>query len=102
MSVPPVKYEPKTIEEVVRMRKGKSPVGKDQGRIAIEAHHRQQKSIEKSNGVFDELEKRVHRLDGNHKRHDKPSELTKYQRSKEIEKHYKSRGSEYILPGEGI
>ncbi len=35
-------------------------------------------------------------------RHGKPSQLTSSQRTKEIREHYKERGKEYILPGEGI
>lgn len=34
--------------------------------------------------------------------HTKPSELTPAEKSKEIREHWKKRGSEYVLPGEGI
>lgn len=34
--------------------------------------------------------------------HTKPSELTPAERAKEIREHWKKRGSEYVLPGEGI
>lgn len=52
--------------------------------------------------MLDELEQRTHRGGGNHTRHDKPSQLTPSQRAKEIREHYKGRGKEYLLPGEGI
>ncbi|WP_404356843.1 LXG domain-containing protein [Cytobacillus firmus] len=102
MSIPPVRYEPKTIEEVIRMRQGKGPTTKmTHGDKNIEAHHRQQVPV-KNGGILDELEQRTHRGGGNHTRHDKPSQLTPSQRAKEIREHYKERGKEYILPGEGI
>ena len=102
MSVPPVRYEPKTIEEVIRMRQGKGPITKmTHGDKNIEAHHRQQVPV-KNGGILDELEQGTHRGGGNHTRHDKPSQLTPSQRAKEIREHYKERGKEYILPGEGI
>ena len=102
MSVPPVRYEPKTIEEVIRMRQGKGPTTKmTHGDKNIEAHHRQQVPV-KNGGILDELEQSTHRGGGNHTRHDKPSQLTPSQRAKEIREHYKERGKEYILPGEGI
>jgi hypothetical protein len=102
MSIPPVRYEPKTIEEVIRMRQGKGPTTKmTHGDKNIEAHHRQQVPV-KNFGILDELEQRTHRGGGNHTRHDKPSQLTPSQRAKEIREHYKERGKEYILPGEGI
>lgn len=41
-------------------------------------------------------------LNGNRSRHPLLSELTPAQRAKEIRDFYKQRGSEYILPGEGI
>lgn len=34
--------------------------------------------------------------------HTKPSELTPAEKAKEIREHWKKRGSEYVLPGEGI
>ena len=99
---PPVRYEPKTIEEVVRMRRGKGPTTKaTHGDRNIEAHHRGQKSVE-TGGIIDDLEEYTHRRGGNHTRHTKPSELTPAQRAKEIREYWKKRGSEYILPGEGI
>jgi hypothetical protein len=103
MSAPPVRYEPQTIEEVVRMRQGKGPTTRaTHGTGNIEAHHRQQIPIEKG-GVMDELEMGTHRGPGNHTRHSQPTQLTPSQRRKEINKHYKQRGGEYILPGgEGI
>ncbi|WEG16694.1 T7SS effector LXG polymorphic toxin [Alkalihalophilus pseudofirmus] len=102
MTIPPVRYEPKTIEEVIRMRQGKGPTTKMlHGDKNIEAHHRQQVPV-KNGGILDELEQRTHRGGGNHTRHDKPSQLTPSQRAKEIREHYKERGKEYILPGEGI
>ncbi|WP_245805783.1 hypothetical protein [Bacillus alkalicellulosilyticus] len=102
MSIPLVRYEPKTIEEVIRMRQGKGPTTKiTHGDKNIEAHHRQQVPVKKG-GKLDELEQRTHRGGGNHTRHDKPSRLTPYQRAKEIREHYIERGKEYILPREGI
>ena len=102
MSLPPVKYQPKTINEVTRMRNGKGPTTKMRhGDKNIEAHHRQQIPV-KSGGKLDELEQRTHRGTGNHTRHEKPSQLSPSQRAKEIREHYKKRGKEYILPGEGI
>jgi hypothetical protein len=83
------------------MRGGISPRGKGFGPDAIEAHHRQQVPYE-DGGVFDELTQRTHRLDGAHSRHGMPSRLTRSQRSREIHGHYKRRGAEYLLPGEGI
>ena len=100
--VPPVRYEPKSIDEVERMRKGKGPTTKASvGDRNIEAHHRKQKSVEKG-GIIDDLEEYTHRRGGNHKRHSEPSELTPKQRAKEISNYWKKRGAEYILPGEGI
>ncbi|WP_164493453.1 ribonuclease YeeF family protein [Terribacillus saccharophilus] len=102
MTLPPVRYDAKTIEEVIRMRKGKGPTTKmTHGDKNIEAHHRQQVPVRKG-GILDELEQKIHRGEGNHTRHNKPSELTPSQRAKEIREHYKERGNEYILPGEGI
>jgi hypothetical protein len=72
------------------------------GQSNIEAHHRQQRSVENNGGVFDELEEATHRRNGNHSRHQLPSELPKSQRAKEIREHWKKRGNEYLLPGEGI
>lgn len=100
MDVPPVKYTPKSFKEIERMRSGLSPKGREHGPDAIEAHHRQQKSVENSQGVFDELTTRTHRMDGNHSRHDKPSELTDPQRKSEIRAHYERRGMEYKLPND--
>ncbi|PEB60203.1 hypothetical protein COI87_17720 [Bacillus thuringiensis] len=34
--------------------------------------------------------------------HTKQSELTPAEKAKEIREHWKKRGSEYVLPGEGI
>ena len=99
---PPVRYEPKTIEEVVRMRQGKGPTTRaTHGDTNIEAHHRGQKSMS-NGGIMDEIQEYVHRRGGNHTRHQLPSELTPAQRAAEIRAFYKKRGSEYILPGEGI
>lgn len=67
----------------------------------IEAHHRDQRST-KNDGILDGLEEYTHRRGGNHTRHTKPSELTSAERAKEIREHWKKRGSEYVLPGEGI
>ncbi|MCY6354369.1 hypothetical protein [Clostridium sp. ZS2-4] len=102
-TAPPVRYEPKTIQEVERMRKGKGPTTKaTHGDRNIEPHHRGQKSVENNGGILDDLEEYTHRRGGNHTRHTEPSELTPAQRAKEIREHWKKRGSEYILPGEGI
>ncbi|MBU3174527.1 HNH/ENDO VII family nuclease [Clostridium estertheticum] len=99
---PPVRYEPKTIEEVERMRKGKGPTTKaTHGDKNIEAHHRGQKSMD-NGGILDDLEEYTHRRGGNHTRHTEPSELTPAQRAKEIREYWKKRGSKYVLPGEGI
>ena len=101
-SAPPVRYEPNTIDEVIRMRQGKGPTTKStHGDANIEAHHRGQKPM-RDGGIMDELEEYTHRHGGNHTRHQLPSELTPTQRAKEIRDFYKKRGSEYILPGEGI
>jgi RHS repeat-associated protein len=101
-NAPPVRYEPKSIEEVKRMRQGKGPTTKaTHGDKNIEAHHRKQKSIE-NGGVMDDLEEYTHRRGGNHTRHSEVSELTPKQRAKEIREYWKQRGSEYLLPGEGI
>ena len=59
-------------------------------------------TADKDGGVMDELNVRTHRMDGNHTRHDRPSNLTPSQRRKEIREHNKQRGAEYLLPGEGI
>ena len=101
-SVPPVRYQPKSIEEVERMRNGRGPTTKaSAGDRNIEAHHRKQKSTA-NGGILDDLEEYTHRRGGNHKRHAEPSELTPKQRAKEIREYWKKRGAEYILPGEGI
>ena len=101
-SVSPVRYEPKSIEEVERMRNGRGPTTKaNAGDRNIEAHHRKQKSTA-NGGILDDLEEYTHRRGGNHKRHTEPSELTPKQRAKEIREYWKKRGAEYILPGEGI
>ena len=101
-SVPPVRYEPKSIEEVERMRNGRGPTTKaNAGDRNIEAHHRKQKSTA-NGGILDDLEEYAHRRGGNHKRHTESSELTPKQRAKEIREYWKKRGAEYILPGEGI
>jgi len=103
MSAPPVRYEPQTPEEIIRMRQGKGPTTKaTHGSSNIEAHHRQQVSIQ-NGGIMDELEMKPHRGSGNHTRHSQPSQLSPAQRSKEIREHWQRRGREYILPGgEGI
>ena len=83
-SVPPVRYEPKSIEEVERMRNGRGPTTKaNAGDRNIEAHHRKQKSTA-NGGILDDLEEYAHRRGGNHKRHTESSELTPKQRAKEI------------------
>jgi hypothetical protein len=102
MSVPPVRYEPTSLAEVERMRRGKGPTTRaTHGTDNIEAHHRQQVPISQG-GVMDELTEQTHRRGGNHTRHDRPSQLTPAQPAKEISDHYRQRGSEYIMPGEGI
>jgi RHS repeat-associated protein len=102
MDSPQVKYEPQSIDEVGRMRQGKGPRTKaEYGTQNIEAHHRQQIPV-KEGGVLDEITEQVHRRDRNHTRHQLPSNLTPMQRAKEIRTHWKQRGNEYILPGEGI
>ena len=54
-TVPPVRYEPKTIDQVERMRKGKGPTTKaTHGDRNIEVHHRAQKSVE-NGGILDDL-----------------------------------------------
>ena len=84
------------------MRKGKGPTTKaTHGTGNIEAHHRRQVPIE-DGGIMDELAQETHRGKGNHTRHDLPTRLTSNQRAKEIREHWKARGAEYILPGEGI
>ncbi len=102
MSAPAVQHEPATIDEVMRMRQGKGPTTRaTHGTGNIEAHHRQQVPTSQG-GVVDELTQKTHRGAGNHTRHNQPSSLTPSQRSKEVREHWKQRGSEYILPGEGI
>ena len=102
MSAPGVRYEPTTIDEVVRMRQGKGPTTQaTHGTGNIEAHHRQQVPTSQG-GVLDELTQQTHRGPGNHTRHSQPSQLTPAQRAKEIRDHWKQRGSDYILPGEGL
>jgi len=103
MSAPPVRYEPESIEEVMRMRRGEGPRTKaSHGVENIEAHHRNQVPISEG-GVMDELTFARHRGKGQHTRHGQPSRLTQSQRSKEIYEHWKRRGNDYILPGgEGI
>lgn len=84
------------------MRQGKGPTTKaTHGDTNIEAQHRGQKSVE-NGGILDDLQEYVHRRGGNHTRHQLPSELTPAQRAKEIRSYWKKRGSEYILPSEGI
>lgn len=101
-SVPPVRYEPQTDEEIRRMRQGKGPRTKaSHGIDNIEPHHRGQKSVA-NGGIIDDLTEYTHRRGGNHARHSLPSELTSSQRASEIRDYWKSRGSEYILQGEGI
>jgi len=102
LAAPPVRYEPRAVDEVIRMRKGKGPTTKaDQGDRNIEAHHRGQQPAS-ANGVIDELEQRTHRGPGNHTRHSGPTQLTPTQRAAEIRDHWRGRGAEYMLPGEGI
>ncbi|OGU23908.1 MAG: hypothetical protein A2X85_12295 [Geobacteraceae bacterium GWF2_54_21] len=102
MDVPPVRYEPSTIEEVKRMRKGQGPrTQAEYGTQNIEAHHRQQVPVSEG-GKLDEITEEVHRRNGNHTRHQSDSRLSPKQRTKEIREHRIKRGSEYILPGEGI
>jgi len=100
LSAPPVRYEPETVDEVIRMRRGQGPLSKKtHGSKNIEGHHRKQRSVAEG-GTIDELEMETHRGAGNHSRHNRPSELTPEQRSKEIREHWIKRGLEYILPGE--
>lgn len=102
MSEPAVRYEPTSISEVVRMREGKGPrTQAGFGANNIEAHHRQQIPVQ-NGGIVDEITANQHRMNGNHSRHSQPSQLTPAQRAREIREHYIQRGSEYILPGEGI
>jgi RHS repeat-associated protein len=104
MSAPPVRYEAQSVEEVIRMRQGLGPTTKQShGTSNIEAHHRQQRSVENNEGILDALEMQTHRGKGNHTRHTLPSELTPAQRAKEIREYWQSEGAQYILPGgEGI
>jgi len=84
------------------MRQGKGPTTRETHGVAnIEAHHRQQVPVAEG-GKIDELPQQVHRGPGNQSRHSGPSRLTPTQRSSEIREHYKARGAEYLLPGEGI
>jgi hypothetical protein len=102
LAAPPVRFEPSAVDEVVRMRKGKGPTTKaDRGDLNIEAHHRGQQPTS-TGGVIDELEMRTHRGPGNHARHSGPTQLTPAQRAAEIREHWRQRGAEYLLPGEGI
>ncbi|MFN7769994.1 MAG: RHS repeat-associated core domain-containing protein, partial [Planctomycetaceae bacterium] len=103
MSIPPVRYEPQSIAEVIRMRMGKGPTTKaTHGTGNIEAHHRQQIPIT-NGGVIDEVQMKIHRGCGYHGRHTEPSQLTPAQRAREIREHWLQRSGEYILPGgEGI
>ena len=86
------------------MRQGLGPTTKQShGTSNIEAHHRQQRSVENNEGILDALEMQTHRGKGNHTRHSLPSELTPAQRAKEIREYWQREGSQYILPGgEGI
>jgi hypothetical protein len=96
-AIPPVKYEPESIEELKRMERGQGPrTKKTHGDRNIEPHHRNQKSVE-NGGVLDDLEEYTHRRGGNHARHDQPSELAPKQRAKEIREHYKKRANEYKI-----
>jgi hypothetical protein len=53
MSAPPVRYEPQSIEDVVRMREGRGPTTRQaQGTSNIEAHHRQQVPVQ-NGGVIE-------------------------------------------------
>lgn len=89
-------------DEVVRMRRGLGPTTtKTHGIRNIEAHHRQQVPITQG-GVMDELTKQTHRGPGAHTRHNQPSQLTPALRAQEVRDHWKERGAEYIMPGEGI
>lgn len=101
MTEPQVEYQPKSIEEVQRMRQGYSPKGRDYGPDGIEAHHRQQVPVSEG-GKLDMITKRSHRLDGNHTRHNRPSKLSASQRKREIKQGYKDEGAKWLLPGEGI
>jgi len=101
MSLPPARYKPQSVEEVERMRRGNTPKGRIHGDNAIEAHHRQQIPVERG-GIIDELTRSVHRQNGNHTRHQGPAQMTPTQRDREIRTHYRRRGGEYTLPGEGI
>jgi hypothetical protein len=102
MSHPPVRFQPETVEQVQRMRMGKGPTTKaTHGTNNIEAHHRQQVPT-RDGGVLDEITEFDHRRGGNHTRHQLPSRLTPAERAEEIREHWKTRGMEYILPGEGI
>ena len=102
MSAPAVRYEPRSIAEVFRMREGKSPIPRLGSIDWIEGHHRQQVPLSEG-GIIDELWWRTHRADGNHTRHSQPSRLSDQQRSQELRNYYKSRGAEYMTgDGEGI
>ena len=102
MDSPAVRYDPKTNDELMRMRQGKGPTTKKtHGDQNIEAHHRQQVPTSQG-GKIDEVTKQQHRGAGNHSRHNQPSQLTPAQRAKETREHYKKRGDEYVTDGEGI
>lgn len=102
MDAPSVKYDPKTNEELMRMRNGQGPTTKKtHGTQNIEAHHRNQVPKSKG-GKIDEITADQHRLNGNHTRHSEPSQLTPKERSKEIREHYIERSKEYVTGGEGI
>jgi RHS repeat-associated protein len=102
MSAAPARYEPQTIEEVLRMRAGKGPIPRSTEHPWIEAHHRQKVPMSEG-GVMDELRVDTHRMGGSHTRHAGPSRLTPALRGREIRQHYKTRGAEYMTgDGEGI
>lgn len=102
MNAPPVRYDPATNDELMRMRAGQGPTSKaTHGDQNIEAHHRQQVPMS-NGGVMDEITQQQHRGPGKHSRHSQPSQLTPKQRSSEIRNHWKQRGAEYVTDGEGI
>jgi hypothetical protein len=102
MDVPPVRYDPQTNEELMRMRNGQGPTTKaTHGDQNIEAHHRGQVPTSQG-GVIDEITYQQHRGPGNHSRHSQPSQLTPSERAKEVRDHYKERSKEYVTDGEGI
>jgi RHS repeat-associated protein len=102
MSVPAVRYDPETTDELMRMRSGQGPTTKaTHGDQNIEAHHRQQVPMV-NGGVMDEVTQQQHRGAGQHRRHSQPTQLTPKQRSSEIRDHWKQRSKKYVTDGEGI